>query len=228
MRLSPHGSNCCWLIGILIGMIDVPIQAQNLSSVLVPSTGLSSPLYATYAPGTSQQNNLFVVEKTGAIKVVDLTSGTGATSTLINIASSGANFLSAAGEQGLLGLAFHPNFQTNGYFYVHYTYGTGSGNVRVERYQMNPATNAIIPGGQQTVIQYPHTQGTNHNGGWMQFSPRDNYLYIASGDGGGSNDPGNNGQNTNALAGKMLRLDVNSDAFAGDATKNYSIPATNP
>ena len=232
MRISLGWIGQLGIFGLLIGMTAAPIEAQSLSSQLVPATGLSSPLFATYAPGLSQQNNLYVVEKTGAIKVVNLTSGTGATSTLINIASTGANFLPTAGEQGLLGMAFHPEFQTNGYFYVHYTYGTGNGNIRVERYQMNPTTNAIIPGGQQTVIQYPHTQGTNHNGGWMQFSPRDNYLYIASGDGGGGDDPGNNGQNTNSLAGKMLRLDVNSDAFPGNdalnIAKNYAIPTTNP
>jgi glucose/arabinose dehydrogenase len=233
MRVSCGGIVFAAFVGLLIGSTKSPLQAQSLSSVLVPSTGLASPLYATYAPGASQQNNLFVVEKTGAIKVVNLSSGVGATSTLINIASTGANFLQdPATEQGLLGLAFHPNFQTNGYFYVHYNYGTGNGNVRVERYQMNPLTNAIVPAGQQTVIQYPHTVGTNHNGGWMQFSPRDNFLYVASGDGGSGNDPNNNGQNTNALAGKMLRLDVNSDAFPGNdainIAKNYAIPSTNP
>jgi glucose/arabinose dehydrogenase len=215
-----------WLV--LAGSFAEAIYGQNLSSVLVPTNGLSTPVFATHAPGASQQNNLFVVEKSGAIKVVDLTSATDTTTTLINIASTGANFLSAASEQGLLGLAFHPQFQSNGYFYVHYTYGSGNGNIRVERYQMNPLTNAIVPSGQQTVIQYPHTQGTNHNGGWMQFSPRDNYLYIASGDGGSGNDPANLAQNTSSLLGKMLRLDVNSDAYPGDATKNYAIPATNP
>ena len=78
-----------------------------------------------------------------------------------------------------------------------------------------------------TIITVPHPGQSNHNGGTVAFGP-DGYLYVSIGDGGGGGDPGENAQNINSLLGKILRIDVNSDAFPGDATRNYAIPSDNP
>jgi len=197
--------------------------AAQLTSFRVAS-GLSNPLYATNTP--SRPNDLFIVQKGGLIRRLDLTTNTLAATPFLNVAAAGANFLGSGGEQGLLGLAFHPNFASNGFMYVNYTYGTGAGNTRVERYTYDFNTQAVVTTSKQTVLEFVQPE-TNHNGGWMGFSPRDNYLYIASGDGGGGNDPQGNGQNRNTLLGKMLRVDINSDDFPA-VNRNYGIPLSNP
>jgi hypothetical protein len=116
---------------------------------------------------------------------------------------------------GLLGLAFHPNFEQNGYFYVNYT-GEG-GHTRISRFQANG--DSADPNSEQVlmIIDQPFP---NHNGGAVVFGP-DGYLYLGLGDGGAGGDPQKNGQNTDALLGKILRIDVDN----GDP---YSIPADNP
>ncbi|MGI9535371.1 MAG: PQQ-dependent sugar dehydrogenase [Thermodesulfobacteriota bacterium] len=126
-------------------------------------------------------------------------------------------------EQGLLGLAFHPNYILNGFFYVNYT--DKSGSTVVERYTVSSLNPFIAdPNSAQTVITY--SQPTHsHNGGYIAFGP-DGMLYISSGDGGGS--PRNRAQETTNLLGKILRIDVESDDFPDDPTANYSIPASNP
>ncbi|MDX1963255.1 MAG: PQQ-dependent sugar dehydrogenase [Pirellulales bacterium] len=215
--------NLRWsLLFLAVWALCAPAYAQ-LSATRVAS-GLSNPLFATHAPG--QPNTLYIVQKGGAIRTLNLQNNTLNAGNFLNIPTVDNTFLSAGGEQGLLGLAFHPNFQTNGHFYVNYTYGTGSGDTRVERYTYNHATQTVNTASRQTVMQFDQPFD-NHNGGWMGFGP-DGFLYIASGDGGSANDPQNNGQNRNTLLGKMLRVDVNNDAFPGSATQNYAIPANNP
>lgn len=180
--------------------------------------GLSRPVFATSAPGDT--DSLFVLEQhTGSIQRIALSSGTRSTfATLPN------GTLSTRGEQGLLGLAFHPDYQTNGRYYLNYT--DSSGDTRVSEYtRQSPTQGSANPTRDILSIDQPFS---NHNGGWMDFGA-DNYLYIATGDGGSANDPGNNSQTiNNNLLGKILRVDVDSDAFPGDASRNYSIPASNP
>jgi len=136
-------------------------------------------------------------------------------------------------EQGLLGLAFHPNYATNGKFYVNFTNASGSTIVReYTRSATNP--DEADPTSARDILTIIQPQ-ENHNGGWMDFGP-DGFLYIATGDGGGANDTGTghtsgtgNAQDiTSNLLGKILRIDIDRDDFPADASRNYGIPSTNP
>ena len=129
--------------------------------------------------------------------------------------------VSKGGEQGLLGLAFHPSFKTNRKFYVNYTNRAGDTVVREYRASAtNP--NVVASGSGRTIIKIAQPYA-NHNGGMLAFG-RDGYLYIGMGDGGSGGDPGNRAQNMNSLLGKMLRINVNGST----ATRNYRIPSSNP
>lgn len=142
--------------------------------------------------------------------------------------------LTAWGEGGLLGMAFHPDYNLPGspnarFFYVNVTtFHNSQGVTEIRRYEMDPANpNVALPGSMQVVLRLPQP-GDNHNGGTMRFGP-DGLLYIGLGDGGGT-DPaqGNRSQDINNLLGKMLRIDVNGDDFPADPDRNYRIPANNP
>lgn len=124
---------------------------------------------------------------------------------------------SSANEQGLLGLAFHPDFAANGFFYVNYT-GSG-GDTIVSRFQANPLDATADPASEAILLNFDQPFA-NHNGGGMVFGP-DGYLYISTGDGGSAGDPFGNGQSLDTLLGKILRLDVNG-------APPYAIPPDNP
>ncbi len=191
------------------------ITALNFQRV---GTGLARPVFATSAPGDS--DSLFVLEQhAGTIQRIDLSTGTRST-----FATLPSGTLSTRNEQGLLGLAFHPDYQTNGRYYLNYT--DAGGDTRVREYTRQSPTQGSPTATRDILsIDQPFS---NHNAGWIGFGP-DNYLYIATGDGGSGNDPGNNSQTiSNNLLGKILRVDVDSDDFPGDASRNYSIPASNP
>ena len=153
---------------------------------------------------------LFIIEKYGAIRIFK--DGQLSPQPFLNIDD---RVNDDSNEMGLLGLAFHPNFEQNGYFYVNYT-GDG-GNTRISRFTANG--DVADPNSEQVlmVIDQPFP---NHNGGAVAFGP-DGYLYLGLGDGGAAGDPFKNGQNTETLLGKLLRIDVNN----GDP---YSIPVDNP
>jgi glucose/arabinose dehydrogenase len=158
----------------------------------------------------------FVVEQGGRILVRD-TSPVTSWSTFIDI-----NDLvgSSGGEQGLLGLAFHPDYETNRKFYVNYTNNSGDTVVREFRRHSTNAMRATRSGSRLILsVDQPFA---NHNGGHLAFF--EGLLYIGLGDGGGSGDPGNRAQNVNTLLGKMLRIDVNGTT----STRNYRIPTGNP
>ena len=183
------------------------------------ATGFSSPVFATSAPG--DPNRLYVVEKDlGRIVLLDLS--TGARSTFLSIPASQ---LSTGGEQGLLSVAFHPDYASNGRFFVNLV--NANGDVEVRSYTRSAGNPDVANPTGTTVITVPHPGQTNHNGGTILFGP-DGYLYVSIGDGGGGGDPGENAQNINSLLGKILRLDINSDGFPADSTRNYAIPAGNP
>lgn len=197
---------------------DTLPNVGQITATLVAS-GFSSPVFATSAPG--DPNRLYVVEKdVGRIVLLDLS--TGARSTFLSIPT---NQLSTGGEQGLLSVAFHPDYQSNGRFFVNLV--NANGDVEVRSYTRSAANPDVANSAGTTVITVPHPGQTNHNGGTVAFGP-DGYLYVSIGDGGGGGDPGENAQNLNSLLGKILRLDVNSDAFPSDAARNYAIPSTNP
>lgn len=174
------------------------------------ATGFSSPVAIVNA-GDSR---LFVVQRGGAIRILNANGTINATNFLTLTSST----IVSGGERGLLGLAFHPNYATNGYFYVNYTRASDGATV-IARYNVsaNPDVADANSGQVLLTVSQPFS---NHNGGSLVFGP-DGYLYIGMGDGGSFGDPSNYGQNINSLLGKMLRIDV-------DGGSPYAIPAGNP
>src|SRR5262245_39766008 len=185
-----------------------PARAARLDLIAV---GLSSPLYVTHSRDGS--GRLFVVERGGVVKVVTSGQPPGVFLDITNRVLDG-------GEQGLLGLAFHPRFAQNGRFFVQYTRRPDGATVVAE--YLAPATNGnrADPSSERILLTLAQPFA-NHNGGMIEFSPLDAFLYIGLGDGGSANDPQNEAQNPNSLLGKILRIDV-------DAGSPYAIPADNP
>ncbi|HKL19219.1 MAG TPA: PQQ-dependent sugar dehydrogenase [Halalkalibaculum sp.] len=189
----------------------VTYQTENA----FPNLSFSQPLFLTNAGDGS--NRLFVVEQGGTIRVFENDASTSSMSTFLDISGR----LSSGGERGLLGLAFHPNYESNGYFYVNYT--DGNGDTMISRFEVSVSNpDQADPSTEDPVLQYDQPY-SNHNGGHIAFGP-DGYLYIASGDGGSGGDPDNNGQDPSTLLGNILRIDVDG-ASNGN---NYAIPPDNP
>jgi len=173
--------------------------------------GLGDALYLTGAPG--QPGRLFVVQQSGRIRI--LQNGKLLGRPFLDVSS----LVTAGGEQGLLGLAFHPGYARNGRFYVNYT--DRSGDTRVVEYRRASATRADPSSARVLLgVDQPFS---NHNGGMLAFGP-DRMLYVGLGDGGSGDDPQGNGQDTGSLLGKLLRIDV--DRRTGG--RQYGIPAGNP
>jgi glucose/arabinose dehydrogenase len=202
--------------------VDREAAAQSALELTRVATGLSSPLYATHAPGDPQR--LYVVEKTGAIRIVNLATGSLSSSPFMAASVTAAGIgLTTDGERGLLGLAFHPEYRTNGRFFINST--DSAGTTRIREFRRLSADQVDSTSGRDVLsVSQPYS---NHNGGWLDFG-RDGHLYVAMGDGGSSNDPQNVAQNRGSLLGKMLRLDVSGDDFPTDATRNYRVPPSNP
>lgn len=173
------------------------------------ATGFSDPVEITNA----RDSRLFVVEQGGLIKIVN-SNGTVNATPFLNVST----IISTGGERGLLGLAFHPNYATNGYFFINYT--NTSGNTVIARYSVS--ANPSVANTTGTILMTITQPYSNHNGGSLKFGP-DGYLYIGMGDGGSGGDPGNRAQNINDNLGKMLRIDVNSTV-----APFYTSPTTNP
>lgn len=198
-------------------------------------SNLEAPLFATYAPAAEFERYLFVVEQNAAtIQVLDLEAEQLLPVPLLTLPPDAV--LTSGTEQGLLGLAFHPDFAENGQFYVSYTAPGGgeAGQTELVEYRVDPSDRLRAEATTARVILTIDRPASNHNGGWIGFGP-DGYLYWASGDGGGFGfQPGmpsiaDNAQDiTDNLLGKILRLDVDGDDFAADAARNYAIPADNP
>jgi hypothetical protein len=172
------------------------------------ATGLSGPVYVTSPAGDPR---LFIVEQPGRIRVIQ--NGQLLPTPFLDIVSR----VGSGGERGLLSLAFHPQYSTNGFFFVYFT--APDGQIRVERFTVSANPNVANPSSAKLILGVPHPRG-NHNGGLALFGP-DGMLYLGLGDGGGAGDPDENGQDPNALLGSLLRIDVNT----GDP---YGIPAGNP
>lgn len=211
---------------LLFMFIPAMIHAQSLSLERV-AAGLASPIFVTHAPGDADR--LFIVQRSGAIRILDLNNTSQAPTTFMTVPLVDTTF-----EGGLLGLAFHPDYQQNGLFYVNYTISSGgSFRTRIGRFTRTNDDSAN-PNTLQVVLEVNQPQ-QNHNGGWIGFGPNDGLLYIATGDGGGANDLGaghtpgigNSQDITNNLLGKMVRVDVDGDDFPADNLRNYAIPAGN-
>lgn len=163
-------------------------------------------------------DRMFVVEQGGLVKVFSNTPQATLASVFLDLSNRTDT---SSGELGLLGLAFHPDYASNGFFYVYYT--PGPTESVVARFQVSATDPGLANTESEIVLLRISQPYTNHNGGQLVFGP-DGYLYIASGDGGSGGDPQGNAQNLNSLLGKVLRIDVNT-AANGQA---YDIPADNP
>ena len=172
---------------------------------------LASPTDAK--PANDGSGRLFVVEKAGTIHIVR--NGALLPTPYLSITPL---VRSAESERGLLGVAFHPKYKTNGQFYVYYTENTG--DLIIARYKVSSNPDVADPNSGQELLRIAHRSAANHNGGNLVFGP-DGYLYIGTGDGGGSGDTYGNSQNSNALLAKLLRIDV-------DSGSPYGIPKDNP
>jgi glucose/arabinose dehydrogenase len=196
-----------------------PNGTQSEASAILATrvaTGFGQPIFAGAAPGDTSR--LFIVEKTGLIKVLDLATGQVLATPFLDVSGE----ILTNGERGLLGLAFDPNFASNGFFYV-YLINNPNADAEIRRYQVSSNPNVADAASVTPIITIDQTLNQNHKAGWIGFGP-DGYLYIASGDGA----PSTNGQDLNTVLGKILRIDVNSDAFPGDPARNYAVPADNP
>jgi glucose/arabinose dehydrogenase len=224
----------CGFLAVLCAILHATSAADARAQTYLEliSTSFDWAAYTGAPPGDNQR--LFVMEsRFGNIFTIDLATRV-TTGPILHI-SDIPNPPSS--EQGLLGLAFHPDFATNGYFYIYYT-GLGNTNY-VKRFTMlgDPMTSNVVDlNSVQTVFSYLKAPGPLHNSGWMAFGPNDGYLYITVGDGGNHNDigPGHtegtgNAQDlTDNLMGKILRIDVNGDDFPTNPNRNYAIPSSNP
>lgn len=192
-------------------MVFIQCESQSQSgtiSLQAFGPSFTSPIDIT----NCGDSRLFIAEQDGLIKILN-SNGTVNPTPFLNITT----LTDEDGERGLLGMAFHPNYSTNGFFYINYT--NNSGNTVIARYSVN-ASNPNLANPTGTILLTVTQPFSNHNGGTLKFGP-DGYLYIGMGDGGSGGDPGNRAQNINDLLGKMLRIDVNSGT-------PYGIPSGNP
>jgi glucose/arabinose dehydrogenase len=170
--------------------------------------GLRLPVHLTAPAG---DDRLFIAEKSGRIRIIK--NGTLLSKVFLDLSGD----VSGRNEQGLLSLAFHPEFASNGQFFVNYT--DGGGSTRVERYRISADPDMADPTTRELIMTIPQPF-SNHNGGHILFGP-DGNLYIASGDGGAGGDPQNNAQNRSLRLGSILRIDV-------DNGSPFAIPPDNP
>jgi glucose/arabinose dehydrogenase len=201
---------------LTVNVTNVGPDAFRVSRV---GAGFNQPLFVAAVPDGS--GRVFVVERGGRVRILNPATGAVAATAFLDVSAE----TTTDGERGLLGFAVAPDFAASGLFYVYMTNLTGDSELRRyrtlagNRDQADPTTGDIILRFAQPFA--------NHNGGWLDFGP-DGFLYLGSGDGGSAGDPFNNGQNTNTLLGKILRIDVSSDAFPSDAFRDYAIPPSNP
>ena len=191
----------------LLLFLSTTLSAQEITVRQIAS-GLEMPVAITHA-GDSR---LFITTQRGQIFIHD---GTQLLSTpFLDIRSA----VLCCGERGLLGLAFHPRYKENGFFFVYFT--APGGDLTLARFRVSGDPNRADAGSSTILLRIPHAQFANHNGGQLAFGP-DGYLYAGPGDGGSGGDPGNNAQTLTSLLGKLLRIDV-------DSGSPYAIPPTNP
>ena len=161
---------------------------------------------------------LFIAQQTGEIRIV--IDGALLVTPFMDISD-----LLGSGQSGLLGLAFHPDYAENGFFYVDYI--DDEGDTVVARYTVSASDPNVADPDSAFIVLTQEQPTTNHNGGHLAFGP-EGYLYIAFGDGGCCGDPNGNAQNLETWLGKLLRVDVNRDDFPADPNRNYAVPADNP
>jgi len=194
-----------WINTSSADAVDIQIVVDD-----IVASGLQRPVQATHAGDGSQR--IFIAEQTGYVRIFD--EGVVISKPFLAL----PELITCCGEQGLLGLAFHPNYTNNGYFYVYYTRLADGASV-IARYSVSADPNQADLQSAKILLTIDQPYA-NHNGGQLAFGS-DGYLYIGMGDGGSGGDPQNNAQNKSSLLGKMLRIDV----ISGDP---YGIPPDNP
>lgn len=210
-RLAP-------VVGAVLVSATALADVTPLTTVRVAS-GLVRPIGVFHAPGDSSR--IFIIEKQGRIRILE--NGVLLPTPFLDVDSITGGGTSSSSEQGLLGLAFHPDYANNGLFYIDHT--DNSGNSNIAEYQVSTGNPNVADPSSRRVLLTIAQPFSNHNGGWIEFGP-DGYLYIAKGDGGSGGDPGNRAQDiTNQLLGKILRIDVDGN---NSSNGQYGIPPTNP
>ena len=199
------------LLYTLLFTVTLYTYAQEVNLELFKN-GFTSPVDIQNAG----DDRLFIVEQAGIIKILN-PDATINPEPFLNITS----LISSGGERGLLGLAFHPDYSNNGYFFVNYTNTTG--DTQVARYTVDANDSNIADPNTAVLIIDADQPYSNHNGGCIQFGA-DGFLYIGLGDGGSGGDPENRSQNLQTLLGKILRIDINNT----NGANNYDIPSDNP
>lgn len=195
-----------------------PEKSESLQLVeAFPNLDFTRPLDLQHAGDNTDR--LFVVEQRGVISVFQNEPNTDDAKVFLNLE---AQVNDEGNEEGLLGLAFHPDYENNGFFYVNYTASNPSRTV-ISRFEVTGSDPDMADAGSELVLMEIEQPYTNHNGGQLAFGP-DGYLYIAVGDGGSGGDPQDNGQNLETLLGSILRIDVNGQ----EEGLNYAIPENNP
>jgi hypothetical protein len=214
--MRAHGTAIAWLLflGLVVRLAPTIEAAVTLDPLL---SGLTEPTYVTHAGDGS--GRLFLVEQSGVIRVLQPGSATPTIFLDIRALVRSPQDVGGGIEEGLLSMAFHPDYASNGLLYIYYTDTSGDNNVY--RYSVSTSdpdladdTTALL------ILNIPHPTNNNHNGGQLNFGP-DGFLYISTGDGGGGGDPDRNGQDPTVLLGKLLRIDV-------DSATPYAIPSDNP
>jgi glucose/arabinose dehydrogenase len=197
---------------------EIPIEKGTLAVMeAFPNITFDRPLDFQHAGDGS--NRVFVVEQRGVISVLPNDADVGSKDTFLDISSRVSN---QGNEEGLLGLAFHPDYESNGYFYVNYSAASPRRTV-ISRFQVSPSDPNLANVSSELILLEIEQPFSNHNGGQMIFGP-DGYLYYASGDGGSGGDPQNHGQRRETLLGAILRIDINQQSNG----RNYAIPGDNP
>lgn len=240
MRLRTLGGGLVLAIGLFGGPRAATAAIAGLERV---ATGLSAPMFATYAP--NDPTRLFIGQRNGTIRVLNLATKTLEPTPFLTIPN-----VAQGGEGGLLGMAFHPNYPEDPRFFVNVTLPNptpvsfqgepSSFSTHIRSYSVSNNNPNLADSTPTEVLRVIQPQ-SNHKAGWLGFSPVNNYLYIPLGDGGGGNDLDDDGDSdghtpgignaqdiTDNLLGKILRLDINGDDFPEDATRNYAIPDGNP
>jgi glucose/arabinose dehydrogenase len=205
---------------LLLGLLALLLVPSTAAAARLSSLGsFAQPVYLAAPPGDSSR--LMVVEKAGTIRVWRQGKPRGL---FLDVAAA-VGGIQSAGEQGLLSMAFAPNYATSGRLYVYYTAADGQSN-RVDEFRVSSSRNVANPLSRRQVLVVPHTTAANHNGGQIAFGP-DGFLYVAPGDGG--NTPAL-AQDKTSLLGKVLRINPLASGPSCPATPShcYSSPTTNP
>lgn len=203
------------VITLIAGSLLVTLLGEPAAGQLITYTPFATGVSRVTDIAHAGDGRLFVAQQTGEILIVE-SDGSVLPTPFLDVKS----LLSVGFEKGLLGLAFHPDYATNGYFYINYTALFLGGATVVARYQVSPDPNVADPSSSFFILTQSQPF-VNHNGGDLNFGPADGYLYIGFGDGGAGCDPMDDAQDGSTFLGKMLRIDV-------DGGSPYSVPATNP